>query len=523
MFGRAFRRRNAGGCGNPREANQGRKFVNPTLKRTRAKSQPSQRFDAGLRGWVWYASDRIGSAYVTPHSAADERAKPRIQAVRRGAGAAAAAHGQAARLAWRTFAHAHWLAAGLLAAIAVMVVAIVPGLAVAMHTPIGPSTTVALPLPSRDSGAGAERARTQWARVSVDTGQTLGQICNALGIAMSDMYRLLDYPGARAPLTHLQVGAELAFEIGDSGALQAIRFDRDDDKRVELRLLGDHVSEKVSPREISRRMQVATGEIDSSLFAAGAAAGLRDATLLELANVFSYDIDFAQDIRIGDRFSVMYEDVWRDGEFVRSGDIIAASFVNQGRTYAAYRYTTSDGKLGYYDAEGRPVKKSFLRMPIEFARISSRFSSARRHPILGTVRAHQGVDYAAASGTPIHAAGDGRVAFAGWRNGYGRAIVIDHGRGYSTLYGHMSRFGKYRTGQRLAQGAVIGYVGATGLATAPHLHYEFRVAGVHRDPLKVTLPKPEPLPRTEMARFTAQQVPMRAQLELLEARRFAAR
>lgn len=461
--------------------------------------------------------------HVTPHPEADERAHRRVQAVRRESGAARTASAPSVGASWREFTHEHWLIVGLLAAIAVMVAAIIPGLAVAMHTPGGPRTTVLLPLPSLDAAAATVASGPQWTRVNVRAGQTLGQICNSLGIAMRDIYRLLDHPGARAPLTHLQVGAEIAFERGEGGALQAIRFDRNDEQRVELRLDGERVSEQVTAREVTRRVLVATGEIDSSLFAAGAAAGLRDATLLELANVFSYDIDFAQDLRAGDRFAVMYEEVWRDGEFVRGGDIVAATFVNQGRNYAAYRYATSDGKLGYYDAEGRPVKKSFLRMPIEFARISSRFASARRHPILGTVRAHKGVDYAAHAGTPIHAAGDGRVAFAGWQNGYGRVVVLDHGRGYTTLYGHMSRFGKYRTGQRVAQGAVIGLVGATGLATAPHLHYEFRVAGVHRDPLKVTLPKPEPLPRTEMARFTAQALPMRAQLELLETRRFASR
>lgn len=457
---------------------------------------------------------------MTPHPEADERAHRRVQAVRRESVAAPA---PSVGASWREFSHEHWLIVGLLASIAVMVAAIIPGLAVAMHTPGGPRTTVALPLPALNAAAATVASGPQWTRVNVRAGQTLGQICNSLGIAMSDIYRLLDHPGARAPLTRLQVGAEIAFERGKDGALQAIRFDRNDEQRVELRLDGERVSEQVTAREVSRRVLVATGEIDSSLFAAGAAAGLRDATLLELANVFSYDIDFAQDLRAGDRFAVMYEEVWRDGEFVRGGDIVAATFVNQGRHYAAYRYTTSDGKLGYYDAEGRPVKKSFLRMPIEFARISSRFASARRHPILGTVRAHKGVDYAARAGTPIHAAGDGRVAFAGWQNGYGRVVVLEHGRGYTTLYGHMSRFGKYRTGQRVAQGAVIGLVGATGLATAPHLHYEFRVAGVHRDPLKVTLPKPEPLPRTEMARFTAQALPMRAQLDLLETRRFASR
>ncbi|MCB1561890.1 MAG: M23 family metallopeptidase, partial [Xanthomonadales bacterium] len=206
-----------------------------------------------------------------------------------------------------------------------------------------------------------------------------------------------------------------------------------------------------------------------------------------------------------------------DGERVSSGNILAAAFVNQGREFSAFRYVFADGRDAYFDREGRPMKKSFLRMPIEFARISSRFSTARKHPILGKVRAHKGVDYAARSGTPIMSAGDGRIAFAGWKNGYGRCVIVDHGKGYTTLYGHMSKFGKYRTGRRVRQGDTIGYVGMTGLATAPHLHYEFRVKGVHKNPLTVTMPKPEPLPKSELARFNLQTSPMLAQLALLSA------
>ena len=247
------------------------------------------------------------------------------------------------------------------------------------------------------------------------------------------------------------------------------------------------------------------------------AAGMSNAMTLELAKVFGYDIDFAQDLRVGDRFYVVYDEVYRDGERVSSGDILAAAFVNQGREFSAFRYRFADGRDAYFDREGRPMKKSFLRMPIEFARISSRFSTARKHPILGKVRAHKGVDYAARSGTPIMSAGDGRIAFAGWKSGYGRCVIVDHGRGYTTLYGHMSKFGKYRTGGRVRQGDTIGYVGMTGLATAPHLHYEFRVKGVHQNPLTVTMPKPEPLPKSELARFNAQTSPMMAQLALLSA------
>ncbi len=470
------------------------------------------------------AADRLLGARVKNRWGSLFAASPRVQAVRRTQAAHAAPQSASLAALWQRFAHEHWLVAALLLSITLMVMAIVPGLSRVVQAATTSRVELSVELPQREQDAAAPTLqRGPWKTVKVSAGQTLGQICSNLGIAMADMYKVLDYPGARKPLTQLQVGAELAFDIGEHGALRAIRFDRDDSQRVQLSLNGEQVLETVTARELQSRVQVASAEINSSLFAAGAAAGLRDATLLELANVFGYDIDFAQDIRAGDRFTVVYEEIWRDGEFVRSGDIVAATFVNQGREFAAYRYTTSDGKLGYYDEEGRPVKKSFLRMPIEFARISSRFTSARKHPILGKVRAHQGVDYAARTGTPIRAAGDGRVAFAGWKGGYGRAVILDHGRGYTTLYGHMSRFGKYHTGQRVVQGSVIGYVGASGLATGPHLHYEFRVAGVHRDPLKVTLPKPEPLPRNEMARFTAQVMPMRTQLALLQARRFAAR
>jgi murein DD-endopeptidase MepM/ murein hydrolase activator NlpD len=267
---------------------------------------------------------------------------------------------------------------------------------------------------------------------------------------------------------------------------------------------------------------VASGEITSSLYAAGAKAGLSNAAINQMANAFSYDIDFTQDLRDGDRFQVVYEEIWRDGERLRSGGVVAASFVNRGKEFTALRYQRN-GKDEYFDLSGRPLKKSFMRMPIEFARISSRFNPRRKHPVLGTVRAHKGVDYAAGTGTPIMAAGDARVSFVGWQNGYGRTVVLDHGNGTTTLYGHMSRFGKYKTGSRVSQGAIIGYVGMTGLASGPHLHYEFRVKGVHRDPLTVTMPKPDPLAGAELARFRAATAPAMAQLKRVEGVRLAAR
>lgn len=441
---------------------------------------------------------------------------PSVQAVRRHHGLQRASAGEA----FSSSLTRRWPLALFATATLAALAAIEPGLDRALSDSQVQRVEKALAIPARVAAAPLP---PRWHTIEVQPGQTLGQIFASRGLSQRDMNTLLAHPGARAPLSQLRVGARLGFLSDEAGNLQALRFDRSDSERVELRLRNGGVEETVQTRDVQTRVLVSSARIETSLFAAGAAAGLRDATLLELASVFGYDIDFAQDIRVGDSFTVMYEEIWRDGEFLRSGDIVAAVFRNQGREYTAYRYTTSDGKLGYYDDEGRPVKKSFLRMPIEFARISSRFSSARRHPILGTVRAHRGVDYAARAGTPIHAAGDARVTFAGWRNGYGLVVILDHGRGYTTLYGHMSRLGKYRVGQRVAQGAVIGYVGMTGLATAPHLHYEFRVNGVHRNPLTVTLPKPEPLPPAEMARFTAAALPLRTQLALLEARHLALR
>jgi murein DD-endopeptidase MepM/ murein hydrolase activator NlpD len=267
------------------------------------------------------------------------------------------------------------------------------------------------------------------------------------------------------------------------------------------------------------REQVAHGVIRSSLYAAGDQAGMDAAMVGKLADLFKYDVDFVQDLRIGDSFTVIYDDVYRDGVRYGEGNIIAAEFINQGTRYTAYRFKKADGDYGWFSEDGRPIQKSFLRIPVDFTRISSTFSAARMHPILGRMRAHKGVDYAAPTGTPIHAAGDGVIKFKGWMNGYGNFVIVQHNSTISTAYGHMSRFSNERLGQHVSQGQVIGFVGMTGLATGPHLHYEFRVNGAQRNPQTVTLPQPEPLPATQMARFKAQTVkPQLARLTELDAR-----
>jgi murein DD-endopeptidase MepM/ murein hydrolase activator NlpD len=215
--------------------------------------------------------------------------------------------------------------------------------------------------------------------------------------------------------------------------------------------------------------------------------------------MFKYDIDFNDDVGAHDRFSVVVEQVWREGELVRTGPVQAATFTTGDKLHSAFRFERN-GKPEFFTADGRSLKKTFIRMPIPYARLTSNFGT-RRHPVLGRVRMHKGVDYAAGTGTPIMAAGDARVKFVGWKGGYGRVVMLDHGRGYTTLYAHMSQFGKYKVGQRIPQGSVIGYVGSSGMSTGPHLHYEFQINGVHRNPLSVTMPPPEPLSGAALAEF----------------------
>ena len=416
---------------------------------------------------------------------------------------------------------------GLFGSLTVLVATIVPGFSGAMRESAAalPRTTLSLPLPPMAESAANAVVGSAWQVVRVQSGQTLGTLFEEMGVPASVMHRVLENKTARGPLSRLRAGAELAFEIGAAGELRGLRFDRDESSRIELLLTGEGIEEKVIERPLERRTMIASGSIGdgtSSLYAAGARAGLGNGAINQMANAFSYDIDFTQDLRVGDSFKVVYEEIWRDGERLRTGDVIAASFMNRGKEYTALRYVR-DGKVEFFDIAGRPLKKSFMRMPIEFARISSRFNPHRRHPVLGTVRAHKGVDYAAGTGTPIMAAGDARVSFVGWQNGYGRTVVLDHGRGTTTLYGHMSRFGSFKTGQRVQQGSIIGYVGMTGLASGPHLHYEFRVNGVHRDPLTVTMPKPDPLTGAELVAFRAATAPAMAQLKRMGGVRLAAR
>jgi murein DD-endopeptidase MepM/ murein hydrolase activator NlpD len=435
----------------------------------------------------------------------------------------------AAPISWR---RKHWLIAGTALTMTLFAGATLPRWANATRQPeVLTTLDIELPPLLTDAAAGdadADVAATSqaggdldWQVVTVRAGQTVGDIFRQHGVSPGELQKLLDDRDNASALRSIHPGDEFAFARATDDSTHSVRFDRNDHVRVIETFAADGVHQSVQDRELERRTYVAHGVVERSLFDAGAQAGLSDPMVLKLANAFGYDIDFAQDLRQGDSFTVIYDDVYCEGEHLHTGDIIAATFINRGKRFSAFRYTDSSGVTMFYSGDGRPLRKAFLRTPVEFTRISSMFSVARLHPVLGTMRAHRGVDYAAPSGTPIHAAGEGKVIYRGWQNGYGNVVILQHGGRYSTLYGHMSRFASIGVGQHVSQGQTIGFVGMTGMATGPHLHYEFRVDGVHRDPLTVTLPKPEPLPPAEFARFERQSQPVLAKLKTLEATQLA--
>lgn len=405
-------------------------------------------------------------------------------------------------LSARRWTRRQWIHASLFTAIGVMVATIVPGFSTVVQTPAAaPHAVLALDLPELSKERQAGTVGDSWQIVKVRPGQTLGSLFKDLGIPRETMQRILKNADAKAALTKLKPGTELAFDLPISGSLRTLRYDRDADHRVELSLAGDTLTEKVVARESTTRTVVLSGKVGRSLNRSARKAGLTSANINSLTDeIFKYDIDFDSDLDADDRFSVVVDQTWREGELISTSPVLAATFTVDGKLHSGFRFSRPNSKPEYFTAQGRPLKKTFIRMPIPYARLSSKFG-ARKHPVLGTMRMHKGVDYAASTGTPIMAAGDSRVEFIGWQRGYGNTVILNHGRGYTTLYGHMSRTAKLRKGQSVAQGTVIGYVGSTGMSTGPHLHYEFRINGAHRNPLSITMPPPEPLAGAQLAAY----------------------
>jgi murein DD-endopeptidase MepM/ murein hydrolase activator NlpD len=414
-----------------------------------------------------------------------------------------------------------WIHASLFTTIGIMVATIVPGFSSAIQPQIKPLATVPLTLPQMDTTRLGAAPADNWQTINVRPGQTLSAIFDDMGVPATTLHRILDNKDAAATLRRLHPGDELAFDLPEGGALRALRYDRDMATRIQLDVSDDAVKEKLIKRDVSTRTAVLSGKVGTSLNRAARKAGLTAANINALTDdIFKYDIDFDSDLSADDRFSVVVEQTWREGQLVATGPVQAATFTIDGKLHSGFRFARPGGQPEYFTASGKPLKKSFIRMPIPYARLSSRFG-ARNHPILGKMRMHKGVDYAAATGTPIMAAGDARVQFVGQQNGYGNVVILDHGQGRTTLYGHMSRFAKIHRGDRIAQGTLIGYVGSTGMATGPHLHYEFRVNGVHRNPLQVTLPPPEPLGGPVLAQFKTQTSSALARIRTVEGAIYA--
>jgi murein DD-endopeptidase MepM/ murein hydrolase activator NlpD len=367
-----------------------------------------------------------------------------------------------------------------------------------------------------EQSAQANDPVSDWHEITVKSGDSLAAIFSRVGISAGELHTLLAQGGATHNLKKIYPGQTLRLMTNADQQLVRLSYKIDELSTLDVSRTGDEFEVSTTHRTPERRVKNASGSIENSLFVSAQTAGLSDSMTMELAGIFGWDIDFALDIRKGDQFTVLYEELYLDGERVGNGDILAAEFVNQGTRYQAVRYTDAGGKTDYYSLDGKSMRKAFLRTPVEFSRISSGFSLGRKHPILNRIRAHKGVDYAAATGTPIKVTSNGKITFRGKKGGYGNTIIIQHGAKYSTLYAHMSKFRSgLTTGSRVKQGQVIGYVGSSGLATGPHLHYEFRVDGVHRDPLKVKLPGAEPLDSKYLADFSSKAESLLAKLDLV--------
>ncbi len=337
----------------------------------------------------------------------------------------------------------------------------------------------------------------------VKKGDSLSSIFKRAKISAKELMLLTKLKHSKF-LREIYPGDALTIQRTSDGKLGHLHKRIDISRTLVIDLKDDKFISDIAVDSLDIRYNRISSIIDSSLYLSAKAAGLSDNVIMDLANIFGWDVDFALDLRKGDSFAIIYEEIFRNGELVKTGNIVAAEFINRGNRFVALRYTDPNGNTSYFTPEGKSMKKAFLRAPVDFRRISSHFKPQRWHPVLGKKRPHRGVDYAASPGTPIKASGDGKIIFRGWKGGYGRTIILKHGTKYTTLFAHMSKFkGGLKTGSRVKQGQTIGYVGSSGLATGPHLHYEFRVNGAHRNPVTIKLPDSDPIARSILKDFKA--------------------
>jgi murein DD-endopeptidase MepM/ murein hydrolase activator NlpD len=374
----------------------------------------------------------------------------------------------------------------------------------------------AAPVTARDFAAAASaaiRPLESAVEVMVRRNDTLDSIFRRLELSIQDLATVRSLPGIRQSLDFLKPGDVVKLTSLNGELTSLTRRISDTDTLTVRRDPGGEFAANIVKNSLEVRVAPLHGRITSSLFKTVDDLGASDQVALQLAEVFRYDIDFAQELQPGDTFTMVLEKVWRDGRFLRDGEILAAEFVNNGHVYRAVRYTLPDGRHEYYTPEGKSIRKAFLLAPVQFSRISSGFG-LRWHPVLNRMRAHRGIDYAAPVGTPVRAAGEGRVAFRGTQGGYGNVVMVSHPGGVETVYGHLSHFApSLFVGKRVQQGELVGYVGMTGLATGPHLHYEYRVGGVHRNPASIKTLPAEPISPALRADFDAKTQVLLASLD----------
>lgn len=377
-----------------------------------------------------------------------------------------------------------------------------------------------LDLPSANESATAD---AYWREEKIQRGDTISSLLERLDVSNEDISAFLRSSKDSKGIRQLVPGRSVRAKTTDDGELLSLRYLSSSDSMLAVDKENGtfRASDKSIPLELRTLMK--SGEIRSSLFAATDAANIPDNIATQMADVFSSDIDFHQDLRKGDRFNVVYEVFYHNGEPVKTGRVLAAEFVNQGKAYRAVYFQDRDGRGGYYTPDGKNLRKAFLRSPLEFSRVTSGFTNARYHPVLKEWRAHKGVDYGAPVGTRVKATADGSVEFVGKQGGYGNLVVLKHQGQYSTAYGHLSGFAKgLHKGSKVSQGDVIGFVGMTGLATGPHLHYEFKVAGVQRNPLSIAMPTAFPIAAQYKPDFEKHAKQLAGRLELLRNTNLAA-
>ena len=359
-------------------------------------------------------------------------------------------------------------------------------------------------------------AQINWKEITVESGDSLSTLFKRASLTPRDVYEFVNSGDNAKKLKRLMPGETLSFALNDDGKLDILRYRISQLESWEFTRNGNNYNAEhvvLKPQIITTYREA---EISDSLFVAADNVGMPHALIMELAGIFGWDVDFALDIRKGDHFVVLYEEKFLNGEKIDTGNILAAEFTNQGKTFKAVRFEDDKGHANYYTPEGLSMRKAFLRTPVNFARVSSGFNMRRLHPITKKIKPHRGIDYAARTGTPVYSAGDGKVTKSGYTRANGNYVVIQHGQTYSTKYLHLHKR-KVKKGQSVRQGQTIGTVGATGLATGPHLHYEFLVNGVHRNPRTVKLPKAEPIAKNQKAQFLAQTAPIVAKLAQQQA------